>query len=66
MKKSIIFVVAFICMSFLKAQLTPVENPYQSSFNQAYLTYPEIPKGLLEAISFQQTRMTHLAEDMPA
>jgi hypothetical protein len=65
MKKLIIFVVAFICMSFLKAQLTPVENPYQSSFNQAYLTYPEIPKGLLEAISFQQTRMTHLAEDMP-
>ena len=38
----------------------PIANPYQSDFNQAYSAYPNIPRGILEAISFTNTRFTQL------
>lgn len=38
----------------------PVNNPFQSQFNLAYQMYPEIPKGVLEAIAFTQTRFKHI------
>ncbi len=65
MKKVLLSVIILLTASWVHAQLIAVENPYQSSFNQAYQQYPTIPKGVLEAISFQQTRMTHLTEDLP-
>ncbi len=33
---------------------------FQSYCNDAYTAHPQVPKGLLEAVSFVQTRMTHL------
>lgn len=35
-------------------------NPYQSEFDQAYSQYPDIPRGLLEAVSFTNTRFRHI------
>lgn len=34
--------------------------PYQSEFEAAYNQHPSIPKGLLEAVSFCQTRITDM------
>jgi N-acetylmuramoyl-L-alanine amidase/CUB domain/Secretion system C-terminal sorting domain len=35
-------------------------SSFQSYCNDAYTANPEVPRGLLEAVSFVQTRMTHL------
>mgnify|MGYP001586411177 CR=1 FL=1 len=64
MKKILLAVSIFYLAPLANAQLIAVENQYQSSFNQAYQLYPDIPGGLLEAISYQQTRMTHLTSTM--
>jgi N-acetyl-anhydromuramyl-L-alanine amidase AmpD len=41
-------------------------NPYKKEFNDAYVAYPDIPRGLLEAISWTNTRFTHLQPDEDA
>lgn len=38
-----------------------IPNPYQNDFNAAYAAYPDIPRGVLEAVSYTNTRFTHLA-----
>ncbi len=40
---------------FLRAQ-----NTYQSEFNLAYQQYPDIPRGMLEAVSYTQTHFRHI------
>lgn len=52
------FLVGFLLISplFSKAQ-TP---DWQTAASDAYSNYPEVPQGLLEAVTFVQTRMTHL------
>jgi N-acetyl-anhydromuramyl-L-alanine amidase AmpD len=37
-----------------------IENPYSQSFKKAYSLYPSIPKGILEAVAYTQTRFQHL------
>jgi N-acetyl-anhydromuramyl-L-alanine amidase AmpD len=37
-----------------------VENPYSQSFKKAYALYPSVPKGILEAVAYTQTRFNHL------
>jgi N-acetyl-anhydromuramyl-L-alanine amidase AmpD len=58
--KKIITLISIFSFLISKANDLIVENPYQQSFKKAYSIYPSIPKGLLEAISFTQTRFTHL------
>lgn len=41
-------------------------NPYKSHFAQAYVQYPQIPKGLLEAVAFAQSRFFHITENEQA
>ncbi|HXC05180.1 MAG TPA: N-acetylmuramoyl-L-alanine amidase, partial [Bacteroidia bacterium] len=36
------------------------ENPYQASFDKAYIQYPLLKKGVLEAVAFTNTRFHHL------
>ncbi len=38
----------------------PVVNPYSKSFDKAYIQHPEIPRGILEAVAFCNTRFTHI------
>lgn len=35
-------------------------NHYQNEFNAAYSQYPDIPQGLLEAVSYSQTRFKNI------
>lgn len=59
MKK--LFTFLFLCaFIFSKANDLAVENKYNQSFKKAYIIYPSIPKGVLEAVSFTQTRFEHL------
>lgn len=44
----------------LKASEPSPSNPYQSLFNNAYVQYPSIPKGILEAVAFGETRFQNL------
>ncbi|MDQ3108300.1 MAG: N-acetylmuramoyl-L-alanine amidase [Bacteroidota bacterium] len=37
-----------------------VANPYQVYFDQAYQLNPEVPRGLLEAVAFTNTRFNHI------
>jgi hypothetical protein len=42
-----------------------VENLYSRSFQKAYSLYPSIPKGMLEAVAYTQTRFQHLKGNTP-
>ncbi|MES2593214.1 MAG: N-acetylmuramoyl-L-alanine amidase [Bacteroidota bacterium] len=42
-----------------------VVNNYATFFAKAYQQYPEIPKGVLEAVSFCNTHFTHLQHTSP-
>ncbi len=51
----------FLCIS--KSQFAAGEypvNPYAGLFKKAYTLYPALPKGLLEAVAFTNTRFNHL------
>lgn len=38
----------------------PLKNPYRAYFEQAYAENPSLPKGVLEAVAFTQTRFNHI------
>jgi hypothetical protein len=46
----------------VKAQLRNFSNIYEPEFFAAYSEYPEIPKGLLEAVAYNRTNLRHLDE----
>lgn len=39
---------------------TAIPNPHQNYFNTAYQLNPDIPRGVLEAVSFNQTHFRHI------
>lgn len=41
-------------------------NPYQLAFEAAYQAYPNVPRGLLEAIAWRESRFTPLMPSMPS
>ncbi len=43
----------------------PVYNTYQQEMNIAYQQYPDVPKGIIEAVSFTQTHFSHLDQSTP-
>ena len=59
MKKSLLIVFC-LNVSFVSANDLLIENPYSNSFKKAYALNPSIPKGILEAVAFTQSRFTHL------
>ncbi len=62
MKK--LLLLTFIILSAFKSFASEiVSNPYQNLFNQAYAQYPTIPRGMLEAVSYGQTRFNHIVDD---
>ena len=48
--------------SFAQQQNFPT-NPHQNAFDVAYQQYPQVPKGMLEAISFTMTRFRHVENE---
>ena len=59
MRKVISTAILFLVVLTSNAQ----NNSYQNHFNEAYQLYPNIPKGVLEGISWSQTRMAHITSD---
>jgi PKD repeat protein len=47
-----------------KAQTT-IYNTYQSEMDLAYQQYPDVPKGMLEAISFTTTHFSNITDATP-
>jgi N-acetyl-anhydromuramyl-L-alanine amidase AmpD len=53
------FILFSFFTGFTQTNQFPI-NPYQQEFANAYNQYPDVPKGLLEAVSFTMTRFQHL------
>lgn len=62
MKKYLLLIPAIIFSCAVHAGSNPPVNPHQQYFNEAYQLYPEIPRGVLEGVSFTNTRFTHIPE----
>ena len=58
----ILFALALLLPLFGLAQNTEIQN-YRVAFQSAYQVCPDIPQGLLEAISFTNTHCNHLTDD---
>ncbi len=57
MKKTLIYI-SFLMMFFgISAQ-----SDYSASFDKAYKLYPQIPRGCLEAVAFNNTHVNHLTD----
>jgi N-acetyl-anhydromuramyl-L-alanine amidase AmpD len=49
----------FSLKGFAQENKLPI-NQFQTEFSKAYASYPDVPKGLLEAVSFTMTRLQHI------
>ena len=63
MKYFILFTIIFLSLH-TKAQTT-IFNTYQAEMNLAYQQYPDVPKGMLEAISFTTTHFSNITDATP-
>lgn len=52
-----------LCVFSTRAEV--VVNAYQNQFNNAYAQYPQIPRGILEGVSFAQTHFKHIQNPTP-
>ena len=59
MKKLLLFSAIIIASNFAKADVRII-NEYSKSFEKAYFIHPEIPRGMLEAVAFCNTRFSHI------
>jgi PKD repeat protein len=50
-------------ISFTSTYISPTSHQFDASYEAAYSLYPEIPKGLLEAVSFSYNRINHITYD---
>lgn len=57
--KNTLLVISILLGSFNNG-FTQSSYSYQTEFESAYVSYPLVPEGLLEAVSFCQTRITDL------
>ncbi len=63
MKKILLLVTTLLIFSAQANDLI-VENPYAVYFKKAYSLYPSVPKGILEAVAYTQSRFYHLNDKM--
>lgn len=59
MKKLLLFSSILFASYVAKADVRVI-NEYSKSFDKAYSLHPEIPRGMLEAVAFCNTRFTHI------
>jgi len=50
-------------ISFNSTFISPSSHQFDESYEAAYAMHPEIPKGLLEAVSFSYNRINHITYD---
>ncbi|MCB0408987.1 MAG: N-acetylmuramoyl-L-alanine amidase [Flavobacteriales bacterium] len=58
-----VLIVLFSTITFARKLETPV-NIHESHFSEAYEKYPTVPKGMLEAVAFTQSRFHHMQPDV--
>jgi len=58
-KTIFIFLMLFVFNSFSQNSIVSNNNEIKTYFKEAYINYPNLPKGILEAISFTTTRLNH-------
>ena len=61
--KKILLLVFISVFTLSKANDLIVENIYHQSFKKAYSLYPSVPKGILEAVAYTQSRFNHLSDN---
>ena len=54
------FLLTLICLISLNINAQIVSNLFQNEFNQAYVQYPQVPRGVLEGVAFTQTHFKHI------
>ncbi len=59
MIKNLLALLLITSSIFAQENSLPVNN-YQSEFTTAYLQYPDVPRGMLEAVSYSMTRFHHI------
>ncbi|MFL5753060.1 MAG: N-acetylmuramoyl-L-alanine amidase [Bacteroidia bacterium] len=57
-KYSLLFFTVLISVALSAKEI--IENPFQNFFNESYKENPSIPKGILEAVSYSQTRFANI------
>jgi N-acetyl-anhydromuramyl-L-alanine amidase AmpD len=62
MKKIIILFIFTLLFGKTIAHNVFTENAYSEQFKKAYVLNPSVPKGVLEAVAFTQSRFQHLTE----
>jgi hypothetical protein len=64
MKKILLFISVVSSLQFFANPLNEllVQNPYSAFFRKAYSLNPSVPKGVLEAVAFTQSRFNHLSD----
>jgi hypothetical protein len=60
MNKFLILLLFFFPFIILAQAATLPPNQYHQEFSNAYNHYPDVPKGVLEAVSFTMTRFHHI------
>ncbi len=58
--KKIFYALLFFTANVLLANTTFPENPYVGYFAKAYTMHPKLPRGVLEAVAFSQSRFQHI------
>ncbi|MCR5659417.1 MAG: N-acetylmuramoyl-L-alanine amidase [Bacteroidales bacterium] len=62
MKRITILLIFLLSMSIMATSQNAENQNYKSAFQTAYQACPDIPQGLLEAISFTNTHCNHLTD----
>ena len=63
MKRITALLIFLLSMPILALSQTAENQEYKSAFKAAYQVCPDIPQGLLEAVSFTNTQCHHLTDD---
>jgi N-acetyl-anhydromuramyl-L-alanine amidase AmpD len=63
MKTFLLFLCVTLSLSIFSQKDPQPANNYQKEFANAYNQYPDVPKGMLEAVSFTMTRFRHIENE---
>lgn len=63
MKKALLPLLFLVVSLYSFSREIPIPNPYKNFFDQAYTEFPQIPKGILEAVSYSNTRFHHITHN---
>ena len=58
-----IIFIAFVCFLNITLFAQTVPNLYAADFEAAYNEFPQVPRGILEGVSFTQTHLKHLQNE---